>query len=353
MCMSMVCSDHYCVTVNSTAARWSMQATIFFVVIAIATRASYAATCDGPPECCVQQLTHGAKQHEVALGVVIMGLANLKERTGTWDADFYLYEEWTPEPGFTPQTEVVNEDARLSTQFDLVSLRDGKCVRSRRIRSTLRTAFDLRRFPFDRQALSLKLSDDEYPSSELVYSSKPYAVAFDDQVRETLSSWKIDSEPAFSHEIQAFKWEHGAPSYDNVLVRFVVRRHVTFHIFKFFLPLLVIVLLAFTVFWIDPDDLNTPATMGVTCLLAAIAFQFAEASTLPEVSYLTFADRAYITCYVAIGAALIETMWTHRLAKRGDRDRALRIDRWSRRVFPAALVLMLVASAIRAFTEKM
>ena len=45
------------------------------------------------------------------------------------------------------------------------------------------------------------------------------------------------------------------------------------------LPLLVIVAVAFTVFWIDPEDLSSKASIGVTCLLAAIAFQLAEAGT--------------------------------------------------------------------------
>ena len=66
-----------------------------------------------------------------------MGLANVNERSGTWDADYYLSEEWVPTSGFTPQTEIVNELARISTQYDITLLRDEKCIRSRRIRSTL------------------------------------------------------------------------------------------------------------------------------------------------------------------------------------------------------------------------
>lgn len=126
-------------------------------------------------------------------------------------------------------------------------------------------------------------------------------VGVDDAARATLSSWKLEGEPAFRHEVRAF--------------------------------------------WIDADDLGAPATIGVTCLLAAIAFQFAEASSLPEVSYL------YIVCYLAIAAALIETVCSNRLARRGDKDRAARLDRRCRLVFPLAITLALVASVIRAFTE--
>src|SRR6185369_1840698 len=106
---------------------------------------------------------------------------------------------------------------------------------------------------------------------------------------------------------------------------------VTFHLTKFFVPLFVIVMLAFAAFWIDPEDLSSQLTIGITCLLAAIAFQFAEAGTLPEIAYLTFADRVYVVCYVAIGLAVLESIWTNVLARRGKKERAQKIDlacRW-------------------------
>ena len=60
-------------------------------------------------------------------------------------------------------------------------------------------------------------------------------------------------------------------------------------------------------FWIDADDLSSQVTIGITCVLAAIAFQLAEAAALPAVDYLTLADRVYAICYVAIGLAVLET----------------------------------------------
>jgi len=77
------------------------------------------------------------------------------ERSGTWNADLFLYESWPVTPGFSPQTEVVNEVARSTenTDFDLTTLDGTKCTRTRRLRLTLHTRYNLRRFPFDRQRL--------------------------------------------------------------------------------------------------------------------------------------------------------------------------------------------------------
>jgi hypothetical protein len=42
------------------------------------------------------------------------------------------------------------------------------------------------------------------------------------------------------------------------------------------------------------------------------------------------ADRVYIVCYVAIGSALLETVFSSQLARRGQKPRAVKTDQWSR-----------------------
>ena len=81
-----------------------------------------------------------------------------------------------------------------------------------------------------------------------------------------------------------FTGEEGRPLYDYATFSIPVERRTIFHIIKYFLPLFLIVVVGFAAFWIEPDDLNTQVSIGVTCLLAAIAFQFAESSSLPAVA---------------------------------------------------------------------
>jgi hypothetical protein len=123
-------------------------------------------TCDGPDVCCPKAIVdHLSAPVHVAIGVVFVGFSEIAERSGTWDADDYLYESWPPTPGFTPQTEIVNEVARGRAQFDSTEIRDGRCLRSRRLRSKLRSDYNLRTFHFDAQSLKLTLSDDLFTST--------------------------------------------------------------------------------------------------------------------------------------------------------------------------------------------
>ena len=93
------------------------------------------------------------------------------------------------------------------------------------------------------------------------------------------------------------------------------------------------------------------AGVGVTCLLAAIALQFAEAGNLPEVAYLTIADRGFAICYFALALAMLESIYSNTLVRRGQKDRALRLDRRARAAYPAALFVALLAGVIRAYTQ--
>jgi hypothetical protein len=300
-----------------------------------------ATTCDGPEACCPKKLSdHLTHRVPVSVGVALLDLYNVDEKSGTWDTDYFLYEAWSPTPEFFPQTEIANEINRVSSQFDETVLRNGRCLRSRRIHSTLHTRFALKRFPFDGQRLLLDISDAEFDGSEVAYDATPLYLGIDDEARDQLASWSVVGAPGFTLTEHALSWEKGAPRYAHAHVELPVRRQVGFYVTRFFLPLLLIVAVALTVFWIHPDDLGSQVGIGVTCLLAVIAFQFAQASSLPAVAYLTFADRVYAICYFAIALAMIESIWGNTLARRGLHDRAEQIDRACRWAFPLGIAVL-------------
>jgi hypothetical protein len=57
----------------------------------------------------------------------------------------------------------------------------------------------------------------------------------------------------------------------------------------------------------------------------------------------------YAICYVAIGIAVLETIYSNRLVRSGKKEEADRMDRRCRVGFPVALVVAVVGATIRAF----
>jgi hypothetical protein len=116
-------------------------------------------------------------------------------------------------------------------------------------------------------------------------------------------------------------------------------RQFEFYLWKVILPLIAIVVISWSVFWVHPSDLNTQMQVSITSMLAAIAFNFAVSSSLPELAYLTWLDAFIFTCYSMIFLSIVEDMVVHVAWRSGRQTLALRLDRACRWAFPLAFLL--------------
>lgn len=98
------------------------------------------------------------------------------------------------------------------------------------------------------------------------------------------------------------------------------------------------VILSWAVFWIEVDDLSTQVQIAVTTVLTIIAFAFAISGNLPRVSYLTFIDAFFLTCYLFVFIAIAELMSVHVSHRTGGREIADLIRRHARWLVPVAFV---------------
>lgn len=189
-----------------------------------------------------------------------------------------------------------------------------------RFDATMTSTFELRPFPFDSQRLPVWTAA-EFSS----YSS--------------LESWEFRSlTSSLGHSRTARG--RAIPEARFVLT---IQRRVPFYIWKVFLPLLLMVIVSWTVFWFDPGEPSSQVQIAVTTILTIIAFAFAIALTLPRVPYLTFADGFFLSCYVFAFLAMVELTAVH-VAYRGQRrELALSIRYTARRLIPAAFVITVAA----------
>jgi hypothetical protein len=74
--------------------------------------------------------------------------------------------------------------------------------------------------------------------------------------------------------------------------------------------------LSFSVYFMDMDDLYSRVNIGITCLLACIATQFAISYNLPRISYLTQLDKLYMITYgciaISVGVSTVEVIFHRR-----------------------------------------
>ncbi len=196
---------------------------------------------------------------------------------------------------------------------------------------------DLDDFPFDTQTLRIELASFEYGPPDVVFALDETATGRMEGA--FIGGWDIvtntsdpDVGPLSSNTRQHTRLEH----------TIVIERHPGYFLWKFVVPLSFIVLMAWSVFWIDPRAIAPQIGLATASVFSLIAFLIGLREVLPRVDYLTRMDVLVLSMTVLVFLALGEAIVTARLAMKERRDTAIRIDSISRWVYLSLFVAVLV-----------
>jgi hypothetical protein len=179
--------------------------------------------------------------------------------------------------------------------------------------------------------------------------------------RDHLQFVHDDSISGFSEEIAIPEWnieavagsviEVAVMKSDTPFARYIleieIARKPGFYLWKVFLPLVLIVALSWSVFWMTDERFSNRSRISATGVLTIVAYQFAFAKDLPRIGYLTLLDQIMIGSFVLLAVTVVESLLVDR-ANSTDPLKAHRIDRTSRWLFPAVYAAMLVATGLSA-----
>jgi hypothetical protein len=242
---------------------------------------------------------------------------------------FPLSEVWNPEIGalnrrsvafLLPQT--VKVDSGGNVQYD------------QRIQGEFASPLDLREFPADQQALAIRLASYRYGPDEL------------EIVINRDKTGRLE-------ELSVAGWDVGQPEVEaaplvvpggipraGVIYKLAAKRQTTYYVLTMVIPLLLIALMAWSVFWIDPSFLPSQIGVSTASVFSLIAFRLGLASSLPKVAYLTRADEFVLAITILVFAAFGEAVLTGSLFKAGREELARSVDRWARWLYLGALAMV-------------
>ncbi len=324
-------------------------ATALSLTLLFLTRAARAGDCNGPPECCIVDAANvkAPLPEHVRVGMRLAHVYGISEHDGSWTGEISLVTRW-PEGGLRPELTLRNGASEPYVSVDETTVHDGQCYRERRLRASFANWFRLRRFPFDAQLLRLLLEERSLTDAQAIWEPElwPNVIAID-AYRE-LPGWQFQALPQLEVKRSSFASHSAAPHPRLLIVSIPVERLWQFYLSRYFLPLFLIVALAWGIFWIKPEDLGSASSIGITAMLAIIAFQLTQAGTLPQVEYMTLADRVYVVCYLATAVALGTAVYESYIASSGPAGlaRAQRLDSLMRRLFPLAFLALVTFAAI-------
>ena len=222
---------------------------------------------------------------------------------------------------------------------------DGSAVYRQRVLGSFSQALNLYRFPFDHARFRVHLvlpghrpAEIQFgPDESAVAAGMPMAVGRAEEV--TLQDWRVTSVSAYPQSYFA------APGIElaGYAIEFTASRRAQHYVLKVMFPLLLIVLMSWAVFWIDPSQTAPQVSVAITSMLTLIAYRFAIGADVPTLPYLTLLDAFILARSVLVFLSLFEVVTTTSLAIGGRIEAARAIDRHSRWIFPSTFSIVTAA----------
>ena len=214
---------------------------------------------------------------------------------------------------------------------------NGTITYARRVLVEVANPLDLRDFPFDRHRFRLTLWPTLSRSDELVFHPLSRSLTIHQNL--SLLGWEVGNVVASARE-DSRVGRMGSYSRYDVDIEFI--RDWGYYAWKLGVPLFLIVLMAYTVYFIPPTGVAQQVGVGMTSMLTLIAYMLALGNSLPKISYLTRADKLFVGCAVLVFLGLLKAILTTVWAKRDATKIIARVDRLGRLFYPLALVLIVM-----------
>jgi hypothetical protein len=212
---------------------------------------------------------------------------------------------------------------------------------------------DFTNYPFDKQILNIAIENSILTKDRLqiiadtgsyIASHQPanFWAMSTDLINQKNVSFKFLNTLIYSSE-GVYNSNFGDPSfqpksvYSRQNTTITINRSFLPYISKLLIPLLIILLLVYFVFFLPAEKIDIAAGLTVTSLLSAIAFQLSISNELPEIGYIIYIDKVFYTCYFLIAISMAESLITYYLDASGEEKKikaAHRIDYAFRFIFP-------------------
>jgi hypothetical protein len=289
----------------------------------------------------------------VGLGVFFQDVASLSDVDQTLDTDVLVVARWRdprladstrgdgsidcPVPEgrlWIPALEPENLRGRQAF-YPARFLVDGRGVvtLARRLFVKLSYPLDFRDFPLDRHRWKVTLWPVLSRSEEIVFHPLSRVTGLNERL--SIQGWRVGAPRA---EVSTGRRVARAGSWARFDVEIPLEREWSYHAWKLGVPLTLIVLMAYGVYFIPASAMPQQIGLGMTAMLTLIAYMLTLGGTLPRIAYLTRADRFFVGSAVLVFLGLVKAVAGIALAHDPDARFLGQVNRWGRWVFPVAMV---------------
>jgi hypothetical protein len=196
----------------------------------------------------------------------------------------------------------------------------------------------LQPFPFDRQTLEARMVAFGTDSREVLLEVNEQMLgATEKHVMENgrvnIAQWrllKLDMVAGLSNQ----RYYGEARPVSELLFTITLQREWASVVWKVILPLIILVLLMWAIFWMEVDNLSDRLNVAFIGILTIVAYQFLIEGSMPRISYFTFTDTVLLYSFVVMCLSVLESLVLTTMCKAGHKAAAERVDHVARWAFP-------------------
>lgn len=290
---------------------------------------------------------------EVSVSAYVIDLLEINGADQAFTADISMHVSWKDarlahrgetssvvafDSIWTPQILIANLRSSEAPLPQTVEIQpDGTVEYYQRLPGIYTSHFDLRKFPNDRQILSIQFVAHSHQRSGVTLIPELGLTGRADKL--TLSDWSVG-------EVKLNDGPYIIPSMEleipGLRMELSVQRYVGYYAGSILASASIIICMAWIVFWIPPAAINPRISVSVTSMLTLIAHRFVVQGELPNLPYLTTMDYFLLGSTLMVLLGLIEVVVVFRSYNRGEEAKALQLNRFFRWSYPIPFLLLLV-----------
>jgi hypothetical protein len=237
-------------------------------------------------------------------------------------------------PLWMPTLEPENLRARERFYDDRILINSSGIVTlTRRLIVQVAQPMDFTDFPFDRHLWKFAVMPVYSDSSELLFHPLPWTSGPE---RPTIQGWQLGSPHP---QTTLTRRGNRMGSFSRFEATLEVRRMPQFYRWVLGIPLLLIGLMAYLVYFIPASMVPQQIALGMTAILTAVAYMLTLNSSLPKIGYLTRADYLFVAIIVLAFLSLVKGVFTAALGS-GQRSEVInnKLERLGRWLYPVVMI---------------
>jgi hypothetical protein len=295
----------------------------------------------------------------VRIALVIRNITAIDEVKEDWQVTGLLMAKWSdpslsyrprkrgqlyrdlPTTMWKPAFDFANEETPTQFRFiDFYAKPDGTVVYTQAFSATLSTSLDLRRFPFDSQLLPVVVEARGDDLDRTILKPDPQDSALANRGYVGLAQWVPLSITQSTGTVAG-----SASRASNVEFNLKVQRRPKSYIWKFIVPLLLLVIVSWVTFWLSHEEFKTKDQLqsAVATLLIIVAFNITATSLLPRTEYMTYIDAVLFASFIFVVISIAAIVGIHLVQINYSPERALFARKLAGFALPIAFVIAQVA----------